>query len=200
MVRVRHGVQRTRDPASLVQLLSKGIPTCRASWNERGSVNLGIGAIGLSQICSQFAEHTQVSKRAAIGRPGRAIYVHSGGLSKGPDRCIYLPRVAVDEIIKVANDSASRAIRQHRRVHDRSRTYELLIPQRVEECLVFLDRTAQGEIIALNIPPVPLSGPDNAVWDWASCWICYATYLGRIPSSAHSICPHRGIHSFRSAS
>src|SRR5262245_2625325 len=123
MVRMGHGYQRTCDPARLIELLSVRIPTVRcADWNERGSVDLGIGAIGLGRIGSQRAEHTQVSNRAAIRRFWTAIGVHSGSLKKGTDRyCTRKPRVAVDEIIKVANDSASRALRQHRRIHYRSR-------------------------------------------------------------------------------
>src|SRR5262249_1943031 len=117
MVRVRHSVQRTRDPARLIELLSVRIPTCSPGWNERGSVDLGIGAIRFRRIGSQSAKYTQVSKRAAIGRFWTAIGVHGGDLTKGTDGARRLPRVAVDEIVKITNDSASRAIRQHRRIH-----------------------------------------------------------------------------------
>src|SRR5262249_37906423 len=130
MIRAGHGVQRTRDPTGLIELLSKQVPTCGAGWNKRGTVDLGMRAIRFRRIGSQSAEYTQVSKRAAIRRPWTAIDVHGGGLSKDADRLLRLPRVAVDEIVEVANDSASRAIGQHRRIDDRPRLHELLIPKR----------------------------------------------------------------------
>src|SRR5262249_45644288 len=82
-----------------------------------------------------------------------AIKIYRGDLGCVADWRRKLLRIAVDVIIEVAEDPAARAICEDSRKHFRPGVDDQLIPERVEKRFIFLDRTAESDVVIVHVSP-----------------------------------------------